>query len=391
MSEIPLLERWFSMVGMLGITEPGYRMGSAGSLCGSIRDVMDLDLDDRAVLDADFGGRIINSCKQRIIEAQGYEDFTTENVLTTADGTSQAIFLTFKALLERGDEVIVTAPAWPQFVEWREEEKRYVPLPLSQTEGVVGKILHRRFEEGWRYPLEDLKEQVSTKTKLIVVQSPGHNPTGKTTKADEMRAICEIAEDCGAYILHDEIFRGLEHDAPYSTPVAVNLYDKSVCVSSLSKTIGLEGLRLGWIASRDKDLIRKCAGLSHWSGQMVRQRFALMVVDSALEPERYKRLLEEKRGIMERSWYVVFQWMHKHRDAFDWVPPEAAYLSFPRLKLDIDAWSFCEKLLKEKRTMLVPGTCYGFNNHIRFGVGKTTTDKVIMGLRKIEEFLETLE
>jgi len=377
--KIPLLHRFFEMAGMIGITKPGYRMASAGSYCCTIRDIFKLDLDDRSMLDSVFGPTLRNNTKERVIEVNGYDSLSSSNILFTANSTSQAIDIVFKALIEPGDEVFVTVPGWPQFSEWDEDKKEYVGLPHSGTKGKV-ETLKLKMEDKWAYPLEELKEKISSKTKLIVAQTPGHNPTGKNF---DIKSICEVAEDIGAYVLHDEIYRGLELDAPYSTQSAVNLYDKAVAVNSFSKTLGLEGLRLGWIASSNKELVSKCEEVAFWA--KCQHHFSTEIAYHALEPSKYKKLLNERRNIQEECWFMVSKWINSNNDIFEWVPPEAAYIAFPKFKLNIDSWPLCERLLKDYKVLVVPGICYGFDDHIRIGVGKTTADRVVRGLAQIDK------
>lgn len=378
---VPLLHTFFHMAAGLGITRPGYRMASAGSLSCTIREIFELDLDDRSILN--MGAPEQEETKDRIIEVSGYEGLTRSDLLFLPEGDTQAIDVVLKALVEPGDEVFLTVPNWPQFVEWVKEKKGYEALPYSGTQGKV-KMLKLNMEDGWAYPLEELKEKVSSKTKLIIAQTPGHNPTGNNF---DIKAICEVAEDVGAYVLHDEIFRGLELDAPFSTPSAVSLYDKAVVTSSMSKNIGLEALRLGWIASRDKELMSNCNKVAYWARG--KQCFFIKVAYHAYEPSRFMKILEEKRKIQEESWFIVSHWIKSNSDIFEWVRPEAAYIAFPKFNLDIDSWSLCEKLLNDYNVLVIPGICYGFDDHIRIGVGKTTTANVASGLIQIDKCLET--
>ena len=104
--------------------------------------------------------------------------------------------------------------------------------------------------------MDELDDMVSPKTKLIFVCSP-NNPSGAVFQEAEMRRICEIARENDAYLLSDEVYRGLEWDAPLS-PSAVNYYEKAISGSSVSKCLGLQGIRTGWMATQDKELLFKC-------------------------------------------------------------------------------------------------------------------------------------
>jgi aspartate/methionine/tyrosine aminotransferase len=358
-------------------------MASAGSLCCTVRDIFELDLDDRSILDSSFGPKLEKETKERIIEINRYEGLSSEDLLFTANSCSQAIDTVIKALVEPGDEVITTVPNWPQYAEGVAEEKMYIPLPHSGTQAKV-EMLKLDMEDGWAYPMEEFKEKISSNTKLVIAQTPGHNPTGNNF---DIEVICELAEEAGAYVLHDDIFRGLELDAPFSTPAAVSLYDKAVAVNSLSKTIGLEGLRLGWIATGNKDLMRRCEEIAFWAKG--KQHFMTQIVYHVHEPSKYMKILEEKRKIQEESWFIVSQWIKSNSDVFEWVPPEAAYIAFPKFNLDIDSYSLFEKLLNEYRVLIIPGICYGFDDHIRIGVGKSTTANIASGLIQLDKCIDS--
>jgi len=359
-------------------------MASAASYCCTIQDIMDFDPNDRVILDSTFDSKFEKDIKDRLIEVYRYDGITDKDVFFTANSTSQAIDNVCKGLLGPGDEMIVTVPIWPQFAAWDNEESRFMGLPFSGLQNKVH-TLPLKMEDGWAYPLEELKERISSHTKLIAIQTPGHNPTGNDM---DLNAVCEIAEDAGVYLLHDEIYRGLELDAPFSCPPAVNLYENAVVVNSLSKSLGLEGLRLGWIASRNKEVMEKSVGAGYWGRG--KQHFFMQIAYHSFDLEKYMRLLEEKRQIQAQAWFVITQWINSHSNIFEWVPPDAAYIAFPRFNLNIDSWSLCIKLLNEYDTLVVPGICYGFDNHIRIGCGKTTVPNVISGLQQIDKCLETL-
>jgi aspartate/methionine/tyrosine aminotransferase len=358
-------------------------MASAGSLCCTIRDIFELDIDDRSILDSSFGPKLDKETKERIIEVNKYEGLSSEDMFFTPNSCSQAIDTVIKAIVEPGDEVITTIPNWPQYAEWVAEEKTYIPLPHSGTKAKV-EMLQLNMEDGWAYPTEEFKEKISSKTKLVIAQTPGHNPTGNNF---DIKMICEVAEEAGAYVLHDDIFRGLELDAPFSTPAAVSLYDKAVATNSLSKTIGLEGLRLGWIATANKELMRRCEEIAFWAKG--KQHFMTQIVYHVHEPSKYMEILEEKRKIQEESWFIVSQWIKSNSDVFEWVPPEAAYIAFPKFNLDIDSYSLFEKLLNEYKVLIIPGVCYGFDDHIRIGVGKSTTANIASGLMQLDKCIDS--
>src|SRR6185312_9022673 len=171
--------------------------------------------------------------RERIVQSQEY-NLPIDNVLVTM-GTQMSNFLAFAVALEPGDEAIIETPSWEQ------------PKVLCEPFKVEGKLLRRRLELGWKFDLNELESMVTPKTKLIYLCHP-NNPTGAMLNDDDLTAICNIADRVGAYIVSDEIYRGLEWSGELSPSVA-NLYERGVATSSVSKPLGMSGLRIGWLAT----------------------------------------------------------------------------------------------------------------------------------------------
>ena len=330
--------------------------------------------------------------KQEIIELHTYNDFKTENVLFT-NGTYEANFLVMSEAVDEGDEVVVIRPCWYQFAAYNIEEKEYYFCCGGQHPNSKVYLLTRKGEDNWRYDIEGLQEVTNSKTALIVVNSP-NNPTGNVTTQDEMRAICEIAEDYGAYVLHDEIYRGTEWDKPFSSPQAVNISDKAVATNSLSKSLGFDGLRVGWLATRDRKLLERCRAVNEWlhmgqSGAI--SNVQLDIALAALEPRKYMELLDYGRSLGKASWNEMERWMSKYKDVFNWQRPMAGFLSFPSYNLEIDSWDFCERLAKEPySTGVIPGIAYGMERHLRLGIGRAVPEDVRGGMQQFDKLLATL-
>jgi aspartate/methionine/tyrosine aminotransferase len=209
-----------------------------------------------------------------------------------------------------------------------------------------------------------------------------------------MRTICEIAEDYGAYVLHDEIYRGTEWDKPFSSPQAVDYYEKAVATNSISKSIGWDGIRIGWLATKDKKLMERCRAVNEWlhMGQTgAISNVQLEIGVSALERGKFLELLEHGRKLGKACWDEVEKWMSRHRDTFNWMRPMGAFLSFPSYPLEIDSWKFCERLAAESYSVgIIPGVAYGMEKHLRLGVGRASPENVRADLEQVDKFLTTL-
>jgi len=330
--------------------------------------------------------------KEKIIELHGYKDLKPENILFT-NGTYEANFLVLSEAVDSGDEIVMMRPCWYQFAAYNIEEKQYYFCCGGLHQNAKVHLLTRKEEENWKYDIEGLQEVVSNRTALIVVNSPD-NPTGNVCTRDEMRAICEIAEDYGAYVLHDEIYRGTEWDGAFSSAQAVGYYEKAAASNSVSKTLGFDGLRLGWLATRDKRLFERCRAVNEWlhMGQYgAISNVQLEIGLAALDQGKFMELLEYGRGLGERCWDEVDRWMSQHRDVFNWVRPMAAFLSFPSYNLDVESWKLCEMLASEPYSVAaIPGIAYGMEKHLRIGVGRVAPDEVKSGMEQIGKLLSKL-
>jgi len=310
--------------------------------------------------------------RERILRSQRY-DVELENVLVTS-GTQHANFLAFAAALDAGDEAIVESPSWEQ------------PKVLCEAFRVEARIIRRRPELDWKFDLNELEAMMSPRVKLIYLCHPS-NPTGAVLDEGEMKAICDLARRSGAYVVSDEIYRGLEWDGVLS-PSVVNHYERGVTTSSVSKTLGMSGLRLGWLATRDRGFIERCLNLKYYISLHQQSRLDEVVALAALEPTKYWTLVRATMAAARENYDAVSAWMGTNW-VFSWVPPRGGFLSFPRYALDIPSWELCLRLLEAPyRTYLIPGSCYGHERHVRLGIGAGTPVATIRaGLEQIDRFV----
>ena len=178
-----------------------------------------------------------------------YESAPTLNVCSPAEG----IFLAMTALLEPGDHVVATSPCYQS---------------LTEVARSVGARITPWTPEGMekpRFEPERLRELVEPgRTRLVVTNFP-HNPTGALPSADEWDDVVAICDGAGAHLFHDEMYRGLEHGNAPSLLPACDLTKKGITLGGLSKTYGLPGLRIGWLASRDAALMARVTELKDYT------------------------------------------------------------------------------------------------------------------------------
>jgi aspartate/methionine/tyrosine aminotransferase len=305
--------------------------------------------------------------------AKMYEGASAENISVTT-GTAEANFLVSWMMTEPGDEIIMMVPnymqLWGLFKSFGADLK---PLPLVE-------------ERGWQVDLDQLESAVSSKTKLIAICNP-NNPTGAILSEEDMNRVVAAAERVGAWILADEVYRGAELSGEM-TKSFWGRYERVIITSGLSKAYGLQGLRIGWIASTTELAARAWSYHDYTTiGPGPASDFLATV---ALQPENRSRLLERTRGILNRNYPVIREWVDRQGGRFSIVEPRAGAIAYLRYNLDIDSIELVERLRQEQSVLIVPGAHFFMSNYLRIGFGDEI-EYLREGLNRVESFLTRLK
>jgi len=150
------------------------------------------------------------------------------------------------SLLKAGDHVVSTFPGYQSLYE------------IARAIGCEVSLWMPDEEAGWRFRIEELERLLLPTTRLVVANFP-HNPTGALPTSSEFETIIDVVRGVEATLLSDEMYRGLEFDAARTLPAACDLYERALSLSGLSKAYGLAGLRIGWLAGRDADVLGRIA------------------------------------------------------------------------------------------------------------------------------------
>ena len=198
------------------------------------------------------------------------------------------------------------------------------------------------------------------------------------------RALADLAADAGATLLCDEVYRLLEHDPADRLDAGADLGDHVVSVGVLSKSYGLAGLRIGWLATRSS-AIRAAAVRVKDYGSMCNAAPAEILGVIALRGAG--RILDRNRALVLDNVALVDDLIDRHPDRLQWHRPRAGAIGFPRLLGDEPVDDFCARLRDEQGVLLLPGTVYGHaRNHFRIGFGRLGTPAA---LDRLDAFLQT--
>jgi len=297
-----------------------------------------------------------------------YDDMKRENILV-AGGSIGANFIVFYSLVEPGDTVISIFPAYQQLYS------------VAKSFGAEVKLLPLLPERNWLPAADELAELVDEKTKLIVINNP-HNPSGSLIDASLLKNICNIAEESGAYLLCDESYRGLYIRQNDFVPSAVDISETAVATGSFSKPFSLTGLRLGWIAAREP-IIKFCEDHRDYttiSNGMIDDALAALAVKNS------DRIYERNLEIIRVNHRILSDWIEEE-PLIDWVPARAGSVAFLQHHLKMSSNELCLGLIREKGTLLTPGSCFGMDEYLRIGFG-CKTEVLKEGLSRFKDFLD---
>ena len=281
--------------------------------------------------------------KQEILSL--YRTGTTENI-TMAQGCLQANEMVMDTLLNPGDTVLTFTPGYQQFTD----------IPAVIGCHVIQLPLYE--EKGWLPDFEEIREVMKKPVKMIILNHPS-NPTGSLLSREDLKELISLAEKQNAWILSDEVYRGL-HENEVSVS---DMYERGVSTSSFSKLFSLAGLRLGWI--------RGNAELIHAIN--VRRDYTIIstgqLADTlGLIALKHKReLLERSRRITDENKKVLKQFLSEDK-RFSCVIPEAGTVCFLRYQGNVPSAEFAEGIQKKYGVFYVPGSCFDCENHLRLGL-----------------------
>ena len=296
-----------------------------------------------------------------------YKTLNIENIVPT-HGASGANHHVFYSLISPGDRVVSIMPTYQQLYS------------IPESYGADVQILHLSKENNYLPDLEKLRRLVTPKTKMICINNP-NNPTGALMSEQMLREIVEIARSADAWILCDEVYRHLSQEDGWCSSI-VDLYEKGISVSSMSKVFSLAGLRLGWIATHDMSVVKSC--LSHRDYNLV----SCGVFDEMLAAAALKhsdKLLERSRKIVRENLQILDDWVGSEPHV-SYVKPQAGTTALVYYDLDISSYEFCEEMYKKTGAFVTPGDCFEVPHSMRIGYAYGKQD-LIDGLKAISEYI----
>ena len=296
-----------------------------------------------------------------------YQGLEAEDVLVFA-GAEEAIFCLMNVMAGPGDHVVATWPGYQSLFE------------VARAAG-ADVTLHELHEtDGWGLDVDRLLASLTPATRLVVVNAP-HNPTGMLPTTGEWATLTGALEARGIHLLADEVYRWLEFDDADRLPAGAEAFERGISLGVMSKSFAMAGLRIGWLATRDRELLARCAAMKDYTTICSSAPSEILALIGLRARDR---ILARSRGIVETGLGRLDGFFEDWADRFEWVRPRAGSVGFPRLTvpgLRIDDWA--AGLVEAEGVLLLPGSQFGHpGNHFRIGFGRTDLPEALEGLER---------
>ena len=284
-----------------------------------------------------------------------YEHLTADDILVFA-GAEEAVFALHNVLLGPGDHAIVVRPAYQSLAE------------VARAAGAEVTRVELRAQDGWRLDVSEVRATLRPNTRLILVNEP-HNPTGSLSDRATFDRLVELAAESGARLIVDEVYRFLEFDPADRLPAGADALATGVSIGVMSKSFALAGLRIGWVATRDRTLLERLAAFKDYTticSSAPSEVLALIALRAR------DRVLARNRAIIEANLPLLDGFFERWAGTFEWVRPRGASIGFPRLAAEVPIDRLAEDLVRETGVLILPGTVFGdTGNRFRIGFGRT--------------------
>jgi aspartate/methionine/tyrosine aminotransferase len=295
--------------------------------------------------------------------AATYDSLTAEDVLVFS-GAQEAMYWTMQTLVGAGDHVIVTVPNYQSMESVPIATGAEVSgLPLWEGSGSTLR---------WVLNLDRLRALLRPNTKAIAINVP-NNPTGFVPDADTYRELVELCDERGIVLFSDEVYRGIELDETNRRAQVADASASALSMNVMSKAYGLPGLRIGWIASRNRPLLQKLERAKHYT-TICNSGPSEFLATVAL---RHGAVIRARNvGIMRENLVAFRAMMHRCSDIIEWYEPDGGCVFFPRYLGADGVEAFVESLVKERSAVLLPSSIYASqlldipNDRFRIGIGR---------------------
>ncbi len=285
--------------------------------------------------------------------AKLYDGINPEDIIEIVP--EEGIYIAMRSLIEDGDHVVCVNPCYQSLQE------------VAKAQGARLKLWEAKYDNGWKFDIDELRSLVTNKTKMIVINFP-HNPTGAMPTIDEFHEIINIAKKNDCIIFSDEMYRYLEYDEADRLPSACEVYDKAISLFGMSKTFSMPGLRMGWLVTKNADFMAEFMTYKDYT----------TICQNACSQVLSIMALRQKDGIIKRNLDIIKSNLdafdsvvQKHSNIISYTKPIAGSVTMPMMDESIPTYQLSQDLIKERNLMILPDLTYDIDdNGFRLGLGR---------------------
>jgi aspartate aminotransferase len=295
--------------------------------------------------------------------------------IIASNGAKHSLFNIMQALIEDGDEVIIPSPYWVTYPE------------LVTYSGGKSIIIETEDVDGFKITPEKLKNAITDKTKILILTSPS-NPTGAVYTKEELLALGEVLKGTDIFVVSDEMYEKLIYDGEFTAVASVSddMFQRTITVNGLSKSVAMTGWRFGYLASPNDELIaamKKLQSQSTSNINSITQKAAIAGLDGRADDD-----IEMMRKEFQKRRDIAVELFNEDENLSVLSPAGAFYLFINIKKISGDSMQFCKDLLSEKGIAVVPGVGFGSEGYFRFSFA-TSEDQIREGIARIRDFCKT--
>ena len=300
--------------------------------------------------------------------AAKYPGFSSNNVIATS-GLDDALAVLALALVEPGDRVIVQTPAYQTYLtvpRWRGAE-------IAEWRG--------REENGWLPDLDELEDLLRLPARWVMINFP-NNPTGAMPDASYLKRLVELVQASGTLLISDEIYAGLPGAQEPFEPLCCR-YPRAVSLHSVSKTLGVPGLRIGWIVCGDREVTERIKALRFHFNSFISAPSEFM---GTLALRHEAEIIERNSRILSDNIATADSFMARHDNLFGWFAPAAGVNAWPQWRGPGTTKELSDAMLHAAKLLIAHSALFlGGDRHVRLGLGCKGFDTA---LERFDGFLE---
>jgi aspartate/methionine/tyrosine aminotransferase len=301
--------------------------------------------------------------------AELYEHIDPDGVLVFA-GAEEAIFCLLNVIVGAGDHAVVTWPGYQSLYE------------VARAAGADVTLHELREADRWSLDVERLIRSLRPETRLVVVNAP-HNPTGMLPTHAEWARLTDELADRRIHLLSDEVYRFLELDQRDALLPGADAYAQGISLGVMSKSFAMAGLRIGWLATRDRDLLARCAAFKDYTTICSSAPSEILALIGLRARDR---VLARSRRIVADNLALLDDFFRRRSGLFSWGRPRAGSIGFPRLLAEMPIDQFTAGLVEAEGVLLLPASQFGHpGNHFRLGFGR---ENLREALARMESYAE---